>query len=131
MIKYETVKVIDVHDWDKLVTDTYKRPYMLQQQDGCMERQRIHITVPPEEGWEDDKDMPESIPEVVNGEEMGVKFSAWRNRDPKQKAPGMDRDWEVELFWQRNFYPLLSAVTQDLYEKGLLDQGEYEIDIDW
>ena len=28
-------------------------------------------------------------------------------------------------------YPNLEMVVNDLYEKGLLEEGTYEIDIDW
>jgi hypothetical protein len=35
------------------------------------------------------------------------------------------------MWWGRNFYPELSVVVNDLHAKGLLDEGEYEIDIDW
>lgn len=41
-----TEKVIDSNDFDALVRNTYGKPYTLQQQDGCMERQRVRISVP-------------------------------------------------------------------------------------
>ena len=44
MIATRTEQVISVHDWDDLVVQTYGRPYCFQQQDGCKERQRVHIT---------------------------------------------------------------------------------------
>lgn len=73
-------KVIDVSDWDELVTTTYNRPYSFQQQDGCKERQRVHITIP-DEPYDYEND---SVPEEVNGEEMGVSFKAWLERDPNK-----------------------------------------------
>ena len=127
MIKYDKKKVISSDDWDKLVEQVYSKPYHLQQQDGCMERQRIPITVPAT----DEDFTNDHVPEVVNGEEMGVKFSAWLNRDPEQKMENQTYDYELILFWDRNFYPSLDSVINDLYKKGLLEQGEYEIDIDW
>ena len=130
MIKFEEKKVISVQDWDKLVEETYSRPYNLQQQDNCMDRQRISITIPLEDNLYEEE-MNDSIPEVVNGQEMGVKFNVWLDRDPEQKLKGQNYDWELRLFWERNFYPLLDSVVNDLYKKGLLEQGEYEIDIDW
>ncbi len=121
--------VVDVSDWDALVQKTYLRPYMLQQQNGCMDRQRIRITVP---------DVPEdfetnSVPEEVNGAEMGVRFAAWLARDPKQPlANERDQDsWSIDLWWERNFYPDLQMVANDLHARGLLDAGKYTIDIDW
>lgn len=77
--------------------------------------------------------MPESIPEKVNGEEMGVKFSAWLARDPKQKLsdPDAQEDYCLHLWWQRNFYSDVQMVADDLYAKGLLEAGSYTLDIDW
>lgn len=129
MISTRTELVIDVGDWDDLVVETYKRPYSFQQQDGCKDRQRVRLTVP-EDACDYDN---ESIPEVVNGDEMGVSFKAWLERDPAQKIPnphsfGYDG---TNLFWERNFYPDVQMVANDLHAKGLLDAGEYVIDIDW
>ncbi len=130
MISTRTELVIDVGDWDKLVTETYQRPYSFQQQDGCKDRQRVRLTVP-EDAWDYDN---ESIPEEVNGEEMGVSFKAWLDRDPKQKLNTED-DWDREhglsLYWERNFYPDVQMVANDLYAKGLIEAGDYVIDIDW
>ena len=131
MISTRTELVIDVGDWDKLVTETYQRPYSFQQQDGCKDRQRVQITIPDkDETWDYDND---SIPEEVNGEEMGVSFKAWLERDPAQKIPnphsfGYDG---TDLFWTRNFYPDVQMVANDLYAKGLIEAGDYVIDIDW
>ena len=33
-IKFKIKRVIEVSDWDKVVKDTYGRPYSFQQQDG-------------------------------------------------------------------------------------------------
>ena len=40
-------------------------------------------------------------------------------------------DWYVDLFWERNFYPNLNTVINDLYKKGLIEKDDYEINIDW
>lgn len=129
-IKINTVKMINVRDWDDLVQETYGRTYSLQQQDGCMERQIIQITVPEEaEDFEND-----TVPEVVNHSDMGVSFAAWQARDPKQKLDTTD-EWDRErglgLWWMRNFYPDLQMVANDLHAKGLIDAGDYSINIDW
>lgn len=128
-ISTRTELVIDVSDWDTLVTETYQRPYSFQQQDGCKDRQRVQITIP-DDTWDYDND---SVPEVVNGEEMGVSFKAWLERDPNQKIPnphsfGYDG---TNLFWERNFYPDVQMVANDLHAKGLIEAGDYVIDIDW
>lgn len=130
MLKYQNTKIIDSGDLDDLVVQTYGRPYCFQQQDGCQSRGSETITIPTE--WNDDFEN-DTIPEVVNGEEMGVSFKAWLERDPKQALPGKDdqHDCALDLFWLRNFYPGLQTVCNDLHAKGLIDAGDYEIKIDW
>jgi len=131
MIKVKTKKIIDVFDWDDLVKETYGKPYSFQQQDGCQGRGMVHLSVPYDEADENDANMAESIPEVVNGSEMGVKFESWLKRDPKEPVDDRTEDWEIKLFWQRNFYPNLEVLANDLHKKGLLEAGEYEIEINW
>lgn len=130
MLKYSTNRVVDLWEWNSLVQETYGRVYDLQQQDGCKVRGNEYFEVPCEPyDYENGK-----VEEKVNGSEMGVSFKAWLKRDPKQKLDTDDK-WEREhglsLFWSRNFYPSLEVVAQDLYEKGLIEAGEYTIEIDW
>ncbi|NTW33879.1 MAG: hypothetical protein HGB12_14900 [Bacteroidetes bacterium] len=153
---YKTVKMIDMSDWDKLVSDTYKKPYCFQQQDGCKPR-GIHTIIIPEEFYEKEKyeeEMNDSVPEVINNEEeMGVKFKVWLDRDPDAplnpsdeelkkcpyywgKSEQDEKEWKkdksnINFFWIRNFYPNIQAVANDLYKKGLIEAGEYIINIDW
>ena len=94
--------------------------------------------------------MNDSISEIINGDEMGVKFNVWLARDPKAPLNPTDEElkscsyyfngdkekWKndpshIELFWQRNFYPSIYMVANDLYEKGLIEKGDYTINIDW
>jgi hypothetical protein len=130
MIKYKNVKQIDVNDWDKLVSKTYGRTYSFQQQDGCKERQSWGIIVPVEDPEDYEND---TVPEIVNHEEMGVSFEAWLKRDPEQKlsSPDDQESWSLALWWERNFYPNVDMIINDLHSKGLLEAGEYEIDINW
>jgi hypothetical protein len=130
MLKYQNTKIIESDDLDDLVVQTYGRPYCFQQQEGCQNRGSVSITIPTE--WNDDFEN-DAVPEVVNGEEMGVSFKAWLERDPKQALPGEDdRDSSsLKLFWIRNFYPGLQTVCNDLHAKGLIEAGNYEIKIDW
>jgi hypothetical protein len=151
MIKSKTVKMIDVSDWDKLVEKTYGRPYSFQQQDGCKGRGTFNLTVPADESCDDE--MNDTIPEIINGGIMGVKFEKWLERDPneplnptKEELTKCSYYWEktkkdelkwkqdkshIKLFWERNFYPDVYTVANDLYEKGLIEAGDYVIDIDW
>ncbi|KKK78527.1 hypothetical protein LCGC14_2842670 [marine sediment metagenome] len=129
MLEIRNVKMIDVSDWSKLVSETYARPYNFQQQDGCKSRGMFNITIPSD--CSEDKDMPDSVPEEINGEEMGVNFKAWLKRDPKEWKGANRDERSFDLYWDRNFYPTIHMVANDLHKKGLIDAGDYVIDIDW
>lgn len=125
----KTKQVIEVSEWDELVTNTYGRPYSFQQQDGCRSRGVVGITIPAQA---DDYER-ESVPEEVNHKIIGVSFAAWLARDPKQKLsdPEAQEDYCLELWWARNFYPDVQMVANDLHAKGLLEAGDHTILIDW
>lgn len=128
-MKIRTEQVIDVYEWDKLVKETYKRPYNFQQQDGCKSRGVFRFSIPSDDcefDYEND-----TLPEDNNSEEMGVSFAAWLARDPKQPIKDQEYNWELELWWIRNFYPSFDMVAADLYKKGLLEKGNYTISLDW
>lgn len=132
-LRIRTIGMIESSDWDDFVQETYGRPYCFQQQDGCQSRGTRSITVPEES---EDEYMHDSIEERVNGSKMGVKFQVWLDRDPKavlkdNSGKVEDRKSLIGLFWERNFYPDLQTVANDLHAKGLLDAGEYIINIDW
>lgn len=132
MLKYKNKKTISVQDWDNLVKETYNKPYSFQQQDGCKDRGNFDITIPSEEVQ--DEYFYDLIPEVVNGDKMGVKFAVWLVRDPKETLKDEedgDRGWMIEMFWERNFYPDINILANDLHAKGLIEAGDYTIDIDW
>lgn len=125
----KTKKVISESEFNELVKKTYGRPYNFQQQDGCKERQRVNVKVP-NIAHDYNRD---TIPEVVNHSTMGVSFKAWLERDPKQKLKTDEKydSFHNELWWERNFYPNVQMILNDLHDKGLLEAGEYIIDIDW
>lgn len=129
MLSVRTEQVIDVSDWDSLVVEAYGKPYSLQQQDGCKERQRVRIKIP-DEAYDYEND---TVPEVVNHEDMGVSFKAWLERDPKQLLDSEkdQNSWSLQLWWHRNFYPDVQMIANDLHTKGLIEAGVYTIDIDW
>lgn len=128
MLKSKTEKFVDVQDFDALVTETYGKPYRFQQQNGCQDRGVYYLTVPDPnaEDFEDDE-----IPEVINGQEMGVSFSSWLKRDPKEWNGESGDERFLDLFWGRNFYPAIEVLANDLHSKGLIETGEYVINIDW
>ena len=130
MLKIQKRNVINVQDWDNLISQTYDKIYSYQQQDGCKERQTVTITVP----VKDPEDFENTeIPFEVNGEEMGVSFQTWLNTSPEETAKHFNTSspWQNRLFWDRNFYPHEDMIINDLYAKGLLEAGEYDIKIDW
>lgn len=127
MIKSKSKQIISVQDWDELVISTYGRPYSFQQQDGCKDRGIFYITIP--DGGDDYE--AESVPEEINGDDMGVSFAAWLARDPTEWNGDPDDKNFLDLFWERNFYPEVQMIANDLHAKGLIEAGEYGIDIDW
>ncbi len=127
-LKFRNTRTIEVNDWDDLVSTTYGRPYSFQQQDGCKSRGTYELTIP-SKYVEDYKET--SIPEIVNGKEMGVSFEAWKTRDPKEWTGKDNADYVLDLWWTRNFYPSVEVVANDLYERGLIEAGDYVINIDW
>jgi len=128
-MKIHTIKVIPVSEWDKLVTETYGKPYSFQQQDGCRPREMFEISVPDICEYE----TPHAeIPEDWAGNIMCVDFEVWLKTDPEtQKARNGWDDYKLESFWNRSFYPSLEMLINDLHKRGLLEEGEYSIDLDW
>lgn len=149
-MKYKIKKVIEVQDWDALVQQTYGKVYSFQQQDDCKQRGVEEISTG-EEYLEDYGN--DTIPEVINGQKMGVSFKAWLARDPKTplnptkeelkecgyywgKTEEDEKEWKedmnhINMFWERNFYPYANMIANDLCKKGLLEKGDYLINIDW
>jgi hypothetical protein len=120
MIKAKNVKLIWVGEWDKLVSDTYGKPYNFQQQEGCKSRGIFKFEVPSD--YTEDDEMNDDVPEQINGDIMGVKFEKWLERSPQEPVDGRT-DYGVGLWWSRNFYP-------DVYTV-ILETGDYVIEIDW
>ena len=126
-MKLRTEKLVDVQEWDDLIESTYGKPYSFQQQDGCKSRGIVPLTVP----CKADDFENATVPEEVNHEEMGVSFSAWLARDRKQPVGSRLEEWAIDVWWKRNFYPSLQMVANDLHKSGLLEAGDYLINIDW
>lgn len=153
MLKYKLERFVDMRDWDNLVESTYNKPYCLQQQDGCMSRGIIKLDIDSRYVDEDEADLEnyESIPEVINGDKMKVQFSTWLKRDGKKPLNPTQKELEdcssyqnsydrnewcekesrIRMFFERNFYPDLQMVANDLYKRGLIEEGKYIINIDW
>lgn len=127
MLKVQNTKLVTVGSWDSLVEKTYGKPYNFQQQDGCKERGIHHITIP-----QQCEDMYEDVkPEEIDLKLEGVNFEVW-NSIPVEKFEAMrGTNQSHDLFWGRNFYPDVQMVANDLHAKGLIEAGEYAIEIDW
>ena len=126
MPDFKKINIIESSSWDALVEKTYGRPYCLQQQEECRDRSiRLKVPSKPDDFENDD------VAEIVNGPEMGVSFQAWLTRDPKQKLPRPDEqeDYCLQFWWHRNFYPDYQMVANDLHRRGVLEAGEYFINI--
>lgn len=126
MLKTEMRKVATVQDFNKLVRETYGKPYNFQQQDDCKERGTVYVSMDNKYDYEND-----TVPEIVNHEDMGVSFKAWLERDPSQLLSSTDSKSSLNLWWYRNFYPDVSMILDDLYRKGLIEYGSFHIEIDW
>tara|TARA_R110001606_G_scaffold196904_1_gene344426 strand:+ start:493 stop:894 length:402 start_codon:yes stop_codon:yes gene_type:complete len=130
MIKYTSVRTIDLEEWDGFVEETYGRPYSFQQQDGCKGRGIHTFDVPSARPYDYKND---TVTEEASHADMGVSFKAWLERDPKQAIPpkGNYTFHLTPMWWARNFYPSVDMVINDLYAKGLIEAGNYHINIDW
>ena len=107
-LKFKTEKIISVQNWDALVQKTYGRIYCFQQQDGCKDRGTFEFSVP---GGTWDYKNNELMSQESSGDydEMGVSFQAWIDAIPKED------DWRNKMWWERNFYPDVSMIIDDLY----------------
>jgi hypothetical protein len=128
MLNFKTVRVVDLDEWDGLVSETYGRIYNFQQQDDCKSRGTFGFSVPYPYSADYEN---HTVAEEVNGPEQGVSFAAWLARDPKQPLSDHDASYALNMWWERNFYPDVSMIINDLHAKGLIEAGDYMIDIDW
>lgn len=136
-LKTKTVQLIELADWDEFVSEVYGKIYSFQQQDDCKPRGTYPFSIPDIEYDAEEFDYENTeIPFEVNGEEMGVSFETWLNTKVEdtekhfQSVP-YGASYANEMFWERNFYPSVETIIWDLHKRGLLDEGEYMINIDW
>ena len=132
-IKYTTIKQIDIFDWDDLVKKVYNKPYNLQQQNGCYDDgENIEIDIDLKNPCEDLYEEITNIPLKVDGKEKGVSFNTWLETDPKTLGLSeWEYGYEKGLFWDRNFYPDVNYLAQDLCRRGYIEEGSYTIKIWW
>lgn len=128
MLKYTLIRQVSDSDFDDLVMATYGKSYSVQQQAGCRDRGVIDITVPSVYDYNDD--YADNIEQAIADDLYGVKWDDWLNLDPNDLRLG-EENWEREMNLQRNVYPPMHDLINDLYAKGLIEAGEYQIEIDW
>lgn len=129
MLRIQNKKVVEVSEWDRLVEEVYGKPYNFQQQDGCKSRGTHDLGVPT--GWETTGDDEEY---ELDGNWDYVPLKVWISKDPKTFPEGEEYDkyeWQRNIFWERDFYPDIDEIADDLYKRGLLKEGSYLINIDW
>lgn len=127
MLKARKVNMISDGEWDDLVKSVYGKPYSFQQQDGCKVRGTFEFSVPGGT-WDygnNELMSQDSQDSSDDYDEMGVSFQAWIDATPQED------DWRNKMWWERNFYPDVSMIIDDLYKKGYLEEGDYCISIDW
>lgn len=128
-MQIKKTNMIEESDFSELVQSTYGKPYRFQQQSGCMDRGTFELKIPSE--YTSEEEMYDEITEELNGELMGVKFEKWLERDPKQPVGEYTDQPFIDIFWERNFYPDIYTLVNDLHAKGLIEAGDYIINIDW
>ena len=130
--------MFEVQDWNDLVKTVYNKPYHFQQQDGCKQRGTFKFSVPLEDDPSDFEETENSM--VVNGDDMGVSFKTWLETDPtlpvKHDTYGRgieetNEQSDKDFVWERNFYPCVDMIIEDLASKGFLEDGDYMINVDW
>lgn len=122
-IKNEKIRLIKDKEFDKIVRETYNKPFCFQQQCGENARERgiYKFEVPNKNGDEENNELPLELDEN-DDYPMGVRFETWIKTDRKK--------YDIE-FWEQKFYPALSYLVNDLYKKGKIKKGKYAIEVNW
>lgn len=108
--------VLSETTFSKYVSELYGRPYQLQQQgDMLAQESSVALIVPEPEDWNENPSLAEWLA-ATPPEEQGLGLSELLNE---------------EMRWERQYYPSLEAVGNDLHARGLLDVGYYIIHVSW
>lgn len=123
MIPYEGVILVWESDFSKLVSETYGRPYRLQQGSSSPEymmgQEEVRIV-----------DVPTSAQRTDEDDER--TFEEWRDADATK--PEALKDWEWNILWERaehHKWAPLEPLVNDLFARGLLVKGRYVIRAWW
>lgn len=160
MLNVKIVKQINESEFSELVRKTYNRPYRLQQTDGCYSRGSFTLTISSngceaypttamsnggdgespvsfQEWIQRDRNEPIPISEKDIEAYEALKNSSISNKsfyDPNNESNKKSREVGGllnTLWWEREFYPDLNELLDDMLSRGLIEEGEYEMEIDW
>lgn len=123
-MKTKTVKIAEVNDFDELVMNTYGIPYNFQQQGGCKNTSIEYFCFPFNGDYTNT-----TLPFEINGKTRGISFEVWKNHDMEELKKMFSDDWEVGMFYARNFYPHIERLLQDLVDKELISGKCFGIEI--
>lgn len=126
-LEYENLRVIENYKWNEFISSIYNLPYNYQQQN---DRQNTNFEFNIPNDLEEEDLGSDSIPYEVNGEDECVKFDTWKNSDFEEIGKNFEYEVETKLFYERNFYPSIFQILNDLYNRGLIEEGDYLIRID-
>lgn len=136
-LEFEIKKVVEDYHWNAFVESVFgKEPntYNFQQQNGCRDRGLYLVRVfPSEEDLLDEQELlDEEISYKVNGygEMFGVSLKTWLNTSKEDTKSKVGKDYLNDLFWARHFYPTIEELVAYLYKLGLLEEGDFYIEID-
>jgi hypothetical protein len=119
----QNVKLVNLDDWNNLVINTYNKPYAFQSQNKRNKISFFQIDVPLH--FDNEELLPESIPE--GSSQYGVQFQSWLKRDPSQPIGDDKNQWHIDIWWEQHFYPSIHTLANDLFKKGLIEEGTYII----
>lgn len=118
-LKFKQINQIDSGDFDKFIRSFYKKPYCIQQQNGCMSRGAIEFSIP----LINDDSILFNV-ELFDYLDDLPSLQEWLLKDPSEKVEGITF---LDIYWERDFYPKLSEILNDLYEKQKIVEGDYQI----
>lgn len=147
-MKIETVHKIWESEFSDLVSEVYGRPYRLQQQGDCYAQDSIiEITATEEDypddwvPYEDEITLEKWLSADPNAPIRNPRYDQYRELALQHPGKGYEKlekdEWEGpgttthDLYWEREFYPPLEDLVNDLCKKGKIPAGDYVIHVWW
>lgn len=126
-LEYQNLRVIENYKWSEFISSVYNLPYNYQQQNEC-QNTNFEFNIPND--LEEEDLGSDSIPYEVNGKDECVKFDVWVNSKLEDISKNFEYESDAVIFYNRNFYPSIFQILNDLYNRGLIEEGDYLIRID-